>query len=194
MFSKWLRVVIKWLRGTGHRASGFQVAARHQPQDDFSKWVRDKWLRGTGYKTSCFQKLKRHRSEGECFPSGYEWLSSGYEAPVTGRVVSKWRRDTSHKMISRSGYEIRGYEVPVTRRVASKSFQRHCSEGECFPSGYEWVPSGYEAPVTGRVVSKCWRDNSFKMIFSQMVSRHRSQDTWLPNGYEAPVTGRAVSK
>ena len=63
-----------------------------------------------------------------------DWFPSGYEAPVTRRVVTKCLRGTGHRasgfqVAARhkpqddfpSGYETSGYEVPDTRRVVSKS-------------------------------------------------------------------------
>ena len=185
--------------------SRVQAALRHRSQDEFFQKVYEtpvrrrvisKWTRGTAHTTIGFQVATRHRSKDELLPSAYE-------APVTGRVVSKLRRDTSHRMIS----QVVTRQVVTRYRLQDELFprvKRRRSEDECFPSGYEWLPSGYEAPVTGRVVSKWWRDNSFNMCLLrdtghrtsgfQMVMRHRSQDGRFPSGYEALVKGRNRSK
>ena len=161
------RVVSKWLRGPGHRTSGYQVATRHRSQDDWfpnvygafvTRRVVRKWRRCAGHRT-------------ELFPNGYE-------PPVTRRVVPKWTRGTGRKT---SGFQLvtrhrsqglpSGYEAPVTRRVVSK-----------------WVRDTSQKMISG----KRRRDIGHKTSGFQVVMRHRSQDELFASGYGA--TGQHVAR
>ena len=73
---------------------------------------------------TCGSQVARHRSQNERLPSCYE-------APVTRRMVSKWVRDTSQKMISGKrrrdiGHKTNGFQVVMGHR----------SQDELFASGY----------------------------------------------------------
>ena len=132
-------------------------------------------------------------------PNGYE--TSGYEAPVTRRVVSKSLRGTGQKenvfQVATSGYQV------VTR---------HRSQGELFLNSgettatklfvFKLIPdTGHRTSGFQMVMRHRSQDERFPSDYAalaaasfQVFGRHASQDELLPKAYEAPVRRRVISK
>ena len=136
-------------------------------------------------------------------PSGYE--TSGYEAPVTGRVVAKTLRDppkvTRHRLQDRSQgkWLPNGNKVHVSVRMVSEWRRDISYKHISFSKGYEvgHRTSGFQIGMRHKS-----RDELFPSDYEVLVRgrsrvqaalRHRSEDDLFPMVYEAPVRRRVIS-
>ena len=134
---------------------------------------------------TCGSQVARHRSQNERLPSGYE-------APVTKRVVPCWLRGTGHRT---GGFQVCPHEI---YELSCNSGFRSTSNGlqvELFPRGYEAVVTPkYQARFTGSSPipplpllsfvhspgSGCRQENA--------IHKMMSPSGYETTGYEAPVT------